>query len=246
MRNVPANRVLRYASWSAYLSAGLAIIGIVFTALFYALEAPHLVATRSEDQQFSGNLSDIGALFQYLFMLPLTVALYRLASSWRRELGWAAMALGVISPLTTVIAQALLVARVITFSVYLPFILAAFTLTGVWMVLANYLARRTGALPVQLTWLGELTGAAFASLGGLALVVFLVAERNPVVAAVNAGASARQHPVLIAIAIVVGIAVLLADYCGSLIWLIWLGRRLLAIAAAQVHEASLSRRQVAS
>jgi hypothetical protein len=133
--------------------------------------------------------------------------------------------------LTAVVAQALLVARVVNFAENLPFILAAFTLIGVWMVLANnHLGRGAGALPPRLAWLGEATGAAFALLGGLTLVAVLVAASNPVVAASNVGVTLKQHPVFIGILIVVGIPVLLAYFFGSLIWLIGVGHRLLAMA----------------
>src|SRR5262249_53779515 len=163
-----AGRVLRYAGWSAYISAGLAIMGIVFFVLFYALEAPRLVSTGKEGPTFFGTLNDIAALFEYLFMLPLTVVLYWLTSS-RGGLSWVAMVVGIVGMLTAVIAQALLVARVISFTVNLPFVLAAFTLIGLWMVLANHLGRRGGALSLGLAWLGELTGAAIVplALGGL-------------------------------------------------------------------------------
>jgi hypothetical protein len=245
MSDVPSGRVLRYAGWSAYLSVGLAIVVIAFTALFYALEAPRLVATGREDQQFFGNLSDIAALFQYLFMLPLTVALYQLASSCHRGLAWAAMALGIVGLLLAVIEQALLVTRVISFSVNVPLVLAAFTLIGAWMVLANHLGRSGGTLPVRLTWLGELMGAAFVLLGGLALVAVLTRARNPIVAASNVGVFVQQHPVLIGGVVVLAAAGSLVLFFGNLIWLIWLGRQLLASAAASVYEPPLPHRQVA-
>jgi hypothetical protein len=38
MPGLPAGRMLRCAGWSAYRSAGLALIGHVFIFLFYALE----------------------------------------------------------------------------------------------------------------------------------------------------------------------------------------------------------------
>jgi hypothetical protein len=130
-------------------------------------------------------------------------------------------------------------------SVNLPFSLAAFSLIGVWMVLANHLGRSRGALPVRLTWLGELTGAAFVLLGGLALVAVLTRARNPVVAASNVGTFAQQHPVLLGAVAVLAAAGSLALFFGNLIWLIWLGRRLLASAAASAYEPPLPHRQVA-
>jgi hypothetical protein len=231
--------------WSAYLSAGLAIIGTVFLFLFYAVEVPRSIATGGKAPQVFGTLNDIAGLFQLLFMLPLTVALYRLAPSRHRGLGWAAMALGVVGLLTAVIAQALLVARVISFAVNLPFVLAALGLVGGWMVLANHLGRGEGTLPPRLTWLGELTGAAFVPLGGLAVLIVTVGPLKPITAP-DLGAFAQQHPVVTGALIVLAGAVFLAYFVGILIWLVWLGRRLLAAAAAPAHVIAAPYRRVAS
>jgi hypothetical protein len=148
------------------------------------------------------------------------------------------MALGIVGLLLAVIAQVLLVVRVISFSVNLPFILAAFTLIGVWMVLANHLGRGAGALPLRLTWLGEFLGAGFVLLGGLTVVVVLTRARNPVAAASTAEVFAQQHPVLIGAVAVLAVAGSAALFFGNLIWLIWLGRRLLAASAAPARAVS--------
>jgi hypothetical protein len=174
-----------------------------------------------------GTINDITGLFQYVFMLPLTLALHQLAPARHRSLSLAAMALGIVGILTAVIAQALLVARVINFTVNLPFVLAALGLIGVWMVVANHLGRTGGALPPRLAWLGELTGAAFVPLVGLALLIVTPGSLIAVDAS-DLGTFAQQHPVLIGAFIVLAFACFLAYFFGLLIWLIWLGRRLLS------------------
>ena len=63
--------IRRYAGWSAYMSAGLTIIGGVALILFYMLEAPQSIASGDTSPQVFGPLSDYAGLFQFLFMLPL-------------------------------------------------------------------------------------------------------------------------------------------------------------------------------
>ena len=47
------DRVRRFAGWSAYVSAGLSIIGGIALFLFYGLEAPRTIATGNASQHSS-------------------------------------------------------------------------------------------------------------------------------------------------------------------------------------------------
>jgi hypothetical protein len=209
------------------VSAGLSIIGGVALFLFYALEAPRSLETGDTTPQVFGPLSDYAGLFQFLFMLPLTMALYQLAPARNDRLSRVAEVLGAAGLLTAVVAQALLVTHVISFEVNLPVVLVGLVLIGVWMVVANRLGRAGGTLPLRLAWLGEFTGAVFVLLGGLVLLLTPISSRDPSATA-NIGAFAVQHPLLIGIVIVLIIPGLLANFIGVPIWLIWLGHRLLA------------------
>jgi hypothetical protein len=229
-------RVRRYAGWSAYVSAGLSIISGVSLLLFYALEAPRAVATGGASPHTLGTVNDVTGLVGMACQLPLTVALHQFAPARRQWLSWVALALGVAGILMLVIAQALLVAQVISFAVNVPFVMAALVLIGTWLILANHLGRRGGALPPRLTWLGELTGAAFVLLGGVVLLLVTVGSGNPLAAA-NVGATfAQQSPVLFGAVIVLAFLVFLVLAFGELIWLIWLGRRLLTAPAGAPEQ----------
>jgi hypothetical protein len=232
----------RYAGWSAYLSAVLGALSTVFLFLFYGLEVPRAIATGGDTHVF-GTLNDITGLFQFLFMLPLTVALHLLSSARHRGLSLAAMVLGALGLLTAVTAQALLVAQAISFAVNLPIVLAALAPIGGWMIVASHLGRSDGSLSPRLARVGEATGAAFALVGGLAPVVVLASPNGPLsTAAASFGRFAQQRPVIIAGGAVLAVAVFLAWSLGLLIWLVGLGRRLLAVAAAQEHDVSVSHR----
>jgi hypothetical protein len=69
--------MVRVAGWSVCLSGGLSIISGLFLLLFYALEVPRM-STPDAPQTF-GTLNDIATVFQFLCLLPLTLALHRLA-----------------------------------------------------------------------------------------------------------------------------------------------------------------------
>src|SRR5690242_1415821 len=111
--------ILRYAGWSAYLSAVLGILSTVFLFVFYGVEVPRLVAAGGAGTQVFGTLNDITGLLQLFFMLPLAVALYQLSSARRPDFSVAALLLGITGLLLALVAQVLLVAQVISFAVNL-------------------------------------------------------------------------------------------------------------------------------
>jgi hypothetical protein len=221
--------ILRYAGWSAYLSAVLGILSTVFLFVFYGVEVPRLVAAGGAGTQVFGTLNDITGLLQLLFMLPLAVALYQLSSARRPSFSVAALLLGITGLLLAVVAQVLLVAQVISFAVNLPIVLTALLLIGAWLILANHLGRSAGALPARLTWVGEATGVAFVLAGCFAPVVVLAGPNGPLAAAAaGVGTFATQHPVISVGGIVVAAPIFLLWSFGTLIWSVWLGHRLLA------------------
>jgi uncharacterized membrane protein len=99
----------------------------------------------------------------------------------------------------------------------------------VWMLVANRLGRVGGALSPRLAWLGKFTGAVFVLLAGLTLLLVLVGLRDPSAVA-DFGTFVQQHVWLIGVTIAVVIPGLLANFIGVPIWLIGIGRRLLALA----------------
>lgn len=170
-------------------------------------------------------------LFQFLCMLPLTVALHRLAPPDRRGLSQIGMTIGVVGLVAVVIAQALLVAGVLSFAVNLPFVMSAFGLFGVWMILSNQLAQTSGGLSRRLARLGTSTGIAFILMSALVLLVELINGRDPSAIA-RVGVFVQQYPVLIVAAITLAIPLFLAFFVAVPLWLIGIGRRLTAVAQA--------------
>jgi len=59
-------RLTEIATWCAFLSGFVSIIGIVFLVAFFALGAP------------TGRLNDIAVIVQYSLMLPIALAIYQI------------------------------------------------------------------------------------------------------------------------------------------------------------------------
>ena len=224
-----AGSASRFGGWAAYLSAALSIIGAIDLLLFYALEAPQVFAVGDTAPQFFGPLSDYAGLAQFLCMLPLTVALHQLAPARYQPLSLAAAALGAIGLLTAALAQALLVAHIIPFEVNLPFVMVGLVLMGAWMLVASHLAYLGGAFSRRLALVGKVTGAVFVMVDAIVLVVALAFTGNAS-ATTDFGASIQQNPLLIGAIAVVLIPGLLVYVVGVPVWLIGVGRRLLASA----------------
>jgi hypothetical protein len=215
--------------------------------LLYSVDVPQTITAGGKGTSVFGTLNDVTGLLQLLFMLPLAEALYLLSSERRPGLSLAAMVLGMLGLLAAVIVQTLLVVGVISFAVNLPIVLAALPLIGGWLIVANHLGRSGGSLSRKLAWLGEATGMAFVLAGGLAPVVVLAGPNGPLSdVAANFGGFALQHPVIIVGGVILAIPIYLLWSLGLLIWLIGLGRYLLAATAAPENDESVSHRGVLS
>jgi hypothetical protein len=211
--------------------------------LLYSVDVPQAIAAGGQDTSVFGMLNNVTGLLQLLFMLPLTGALYRLSSDRRPHLSLAAMVLGRLGLLMAVIVQTLPVVGVISFPVNLPIVLAALPLIGGWLIVTNHLSRSSGSLSARLAWLGEATGVAFVLAGGLAPVVVLAGPNGPLTeVAANFAAFAQQHPVIIAGGVILAIPIYLLWSLGLLIWLIGLGRYLLAATVVPENDVCIPSR----
>jgi hypothetical protein len=204
-------------------------MGSVAVLLFYALEAPASLAGETKPHIF-GPLSDYASLFQFVCLLPLPLTVRQVSSSGQRT-PVAVAALGVSGALVGAIAQALLLTGVIGIEVNIPLIIGALALLGGWMLLASRRARSDEVLPAWLARVGAYTGASFALVLSLTLVLLLAAALTPGALA-DFGAFLQGAPALIGVAIVAIIPAALAYFVGVPIWLIGLGRRLHSSSAA--------------
>jgi hypothetical protein len=214
----------RYARWSAYVSATFWILGNVAVLLFYTLELPRSLAGGTEPHVF-GPLSDYASLLQFVFLLPLPLALLQVSSSRQANPGFVA-ALGVIGSLLGATAQALLVTDVIAFELNLPIILVALALISVWMFLVSRRGRLEKLLSTRLARLGMITGTSLAVLTSLVLAGVVATALNPGSMA-TVSAFIQRNPAFIGVGVALFIPGFLAYFCGVPLWLIGAGRRLL-------------------
>ena len=225
-------RARRVSKWSAYASATCWIVGNVAVLLFYALEVPASLAGGTKAQIF-GPLSDYASLLQFVCLLPLPMTLLQVSSTGQS--GSAAVAvLGVSGALLGALTQTLLLTGVITIGVNISLFIGALALIGVWMLLASRRAQSAGILSTPLTRVGALTGASFALVVSLSLVLLLATAVTPG-AMSNLSAFLQDTPALIGVALVAIVPAALAYFVGVPIWLIGLGRRLTSLAV--VHQA---------
>ena len=143
-----STRLLRYAGWSAYLSAAAIIIGFVMLILFFSVGEPF------------GTINDAASVFQVLFMLPLVLMLYRINTENPRLLNVVAMTVGIVGIIISAVGQSLLVIRVITYQQSLAFLPAGAAI-GVWLLLISYQASTSRLLPRRLVWAGILAGIGY-------------------------------------------------------------------------------------
>ena len=143
-----------FAGWSAYASAGAAILGMVFILIFFRAGEPF------------GSLNDLSIAVQVLLMLPVALALHRALPSGALStvslIVLIALVFGVVALAT---GSVLLVLRKISLeqSFRPPF--NNYWLIGIWLVIASLLAISAHTLSGGPGWLGVITGIAWITLG---------------------------------------------------------------------------------
>lgn len=181
----------RLASWSAYLSVAATWLGFILLVLFFSIGQPF------------GTLNDTASVLQVLFMIPVAIALHRLApvNALQPSLATAVIGIGAMSIIA--VLQSLIAINPALYPVLTGAVLVAGGGLGVWLVLANYLCRQYALLPNRLAWLGIITGLSYVVL----VIGFLLSGQENILFGIGSLMVIIIYP----------------------IWAIWLGRRLLLI-----------------
>lgn len=181
--------VLRYAGWSAYLSAAATIIGFVTLIVFFSVGEPF------------GTINDISSVILALALLPLALALYLLQLRGAPVLSLIALIAGICAMLTASILQILLVLRVVKFELTLVAVLAAFGVVGVWLLLNSSLALTNKTLPSGLAGVGVIAAVGYL----LVILGFLLGGQQHPLTAVGGLTAVIGYPIW---AIWIGVLVL--------------------------------------
>jgi hypothetical protein len=195
---MPSSTFLRVAGWAALFSA-VAIVLMVAAAI--------LGATLR-----LGNTFSVVVVILMALLIVVALALYLILRSVAPVMSLAATAIGILAMLMTGVAHVMAMAGALSpdqFNTTGEGI--GPTGIGLWLLLTNYLALRSKALPRGLTWIGLIAGAGWllsgvgALIGGSQILPFSIGP--------------------------------LGIFLISPIWAFWLGRRLLARPQGEVQTA---------
>ncbi|MGE5262576.1 MAG: hypothetical protein ACM3S0_04275 [Acidobacteriota bacterium] len=204
------NRVTRYAAGAAYISGIMGIVGFVSMVLFFALEAPQAAASSGSGFYFWGLISDISGPATMVPLLLVVLALHQIERDTAPMLSRIAAAFGMIGALAVTVLQLLLIFKFLTFEQEVGPVVLANAVVGVWLVLANHLARVQAVLSPRLAWLGIVVGMSF--------VLY------PVIFPIVGGAGFYNNLGSNYLLLIVTSLIFLISYIGFPVWAVWLGR----------------------
>ncbi len=141
MKDHRASQLFLIAGWSAYASAVVGALGVVFLAALYV----GLFTSNMGLQKF-GILNDICIIIQYLLALSVVVALHRIVAVHSPRLSTAAMLMGICGIIVVVVFQVLLVVGLMTFRNQVAFASAGLLVIGGWILIIGYQLQATGKL----------------------------------------------------------------------------------------------------
>jgi hypothetical protein len=178
--------LVRTAGKWAYLAGVAWILGFAALFIFYAVGGVF------------GPINDAISIFQFLFLIPVALALHRILGLHAPTVSGVATALGVGAMLVIALLQLLLVLGTVQFELTLRPILLFGAIVGLWWLVTSILGLARGALPAGPAWAGVVAGAAI------------------IVTAIGFVLGGQQHPLSAAGFVVGAVAVP--------VWAFWLGR----------------------
>ena len=172
----------------AYLAGTASVLSFLTILIFFAVGG------------IFGPINDAISVFQFLFLVPVALALYRLLNPYAQTLSFIAAALGITAMLIFAILQALLVFRQVRFEQTFTYVLLMTGTVGVWWLIVSIISLTNSVYPTGLAWVGITAGAASI----LVLIGFWI--------------GGQQHPLAI-----IGF---LIDMIAIPLWAFWMGKTL--------------------
>jgi hypothetical protein len=149
----------RFVGRSAILSGIVGLVGTIFLILFFSLEAPQILQSgEPSTPPLFGTLNDATFVLVALCLVPVALALHARERSQEPALSWIALTIGLASLLAVAITQVLYVPRLLSSVQQSPLLTTSLGTMGLWLLVANALARRGGTLPRGLSRLGIAVG----------------------------------------------------------------------------------------
>jgi hypothetical protein len=178
--------LVSYAHKFAFLAGAAWILGFIALFIFFAVGG------------IFGPINDAISVLQYLFLIPVALALFRLLAQQAPLVSLGAAAVGIAAMLFVAVLQALLVVGYVRFEQTVRPILILAGIVGLWWLANSILSLAHGTLPAGVAWVGVVVGVS--TLFGM--VGFLTGGQEHPVAAIS----------------------FLALAVGVPIWAFWLGR----------------------
>ena len=138
--------LFRIAGWAALASSVVSAIGVVFIVLLYAG-----VFSGAKELLAFGPANDVCVVVQYLLASPVVVALDRILRWHAPRAGRVATLAAVLGIFGVTLFQSLFLAGALSFERQILPASVSVLLTGVWIVIAGAIGRRSGELPASRT-----------------------------------------------------------------------------------------------
>jgi hypothetical protein len=178
--------VVRTADKWSYLAGVAWVLGFAALLIFFAVGG------------ISGPINDAISIFQFLFLVPMALALHRILGLHAPTVSAAATALGIGAMLIIALLQLLLVLGTVQFEDTLRPILLLGAIVGLWWLATSILGLARGALPAGPAWAGVVAGVSI------------------ILTAIGFVLGGQQHPLSVAGFAVGAVAVP--------VWAFWLGK----------------------
>jgi hypothetical protein len=211
------HRLAAYGAQAALVSGVLSVVGTVVLVLFFALEAPAVVAGGSSDLWTPlGRTNDLLVGLSGLAAIPLAALL---RERWRGEAPWASStyAVGLVAMLGMGTFGFLSFANLVSLTALGALGTGSLAAFGLWQLFVSLRSADT-AMSGRLRTVGIVSGIGFV----LEFIAFLAVGGS-------SGVADPQVALSQPLAVAIGGVGLLASFIGYPIWSIWLGRRLLRV-----------------
>ena len=138
-----------FAAWSAYLAAVFSILGFMALFIFFAVGG------------IFGPINDALSIFQFLFLIPVALALYLIFRERWPALSGIISLVAIVAMLVIAVLQLALVFRFVRFEQTIGTILIVGSFIGLWWIVTGILMRQEVLFPSGLAWAGIIAGASF-------------------------------------------------------------------------------------
>jgi hypothetical protein len=128
-------KLIQVTIWTAYSSAVIAAIGLLFLAIFFS------------GFPIFGPLNDVAVIIHYILLLPIVLTVWNMLRPYGEGFNNLALIIGLIGITAVIVLQSLLVLGVVPFRQQIVMVIPAFLVAMLWFVLTGRLGRTDDRMP---------------------------------------------------------------------------------------------------